>query len=511
MAPVRILHIIQQLSRGGASRAMLHLARYSGQTGKFTHRVVSLIPAAPKALALAREAGVAVLSQPDRTALFQAIEEAGIVQVNFWNTPELYAFLRAEKPAARMLVWAHVAGDKPPQVLTDELFGVADFLLACCQYTPGLPIFEQHRQVKHPLCDMVWASPDFERLSGLEPREHDHFNIGYLGTVDFGKMHPSYVAMSAAAKVPGARFIVCGAGNGLPVLKRQIEQAGAQERFELRGYVEDIRSFFETLDVFGYPLCAETYAGAEMVLQEAMYAGVPPVIFPNGGAQRTVIHGDTGLVVHSEAEYTAAIESLYQQPEECKRLGENARAFARREFGAEKSARAMNEVYRQMLELPKQRRPWPRGGFAGSGGAALFVESLGGAAPQFQTSLTAKDPESVLQAEALIRCSPPVLVSADGGGILHYRRFYPSDPHLRLWSGLVLLEQSRPALAAAEFSGAQKLGLAHWRVDWYQSQAVAKAGSPKLALALARKVLEAAPGFEPASRFLDGRLDDGMD
>lgn len=445
--------------------------------------------------------------QPPEGDLLEAIAGADIVQVHFWNTPELYRFLLMEKPAARLLAWLHVAGDTSPQVLTAEFLRSMDFVVAGCPYTAELPVFSRHADGR----GMVWSPPDFERLAGLEPRPHSGFNVGYLGTVDFGKMHPAYVAMSTAVRVPEARFIVCGSGSGSAILRRQAEQAGAAERFDIRGYVEDIRPFFESLDLFGYPLCAETYAGAEQVIQEAMYAGVPPVIFAHGGAQRTVIHGETGLVVKGEAEYTAAIEYLYHHPDERRRLGENARAFALREFGAEKSALAMNAVYHQMLERPKRRHTWPAGSDAEKGGSALFAQSLGGAAVPFVVSLESPDADTVLRAEATIRISPPVLASADGGGILHYRRAYPSDPHLRLWAGLVLLEQGRPALAAAEFAGARKFGLTHWRVDWYQAQAAAQAGSPELALTLARRVLESAPRFEPASAFIAARSAHAVD
>jgi hypothetical protein len=63
------------------------------------------------------------------------------------------------------------------------------------------------------------------------------------------------------------------------------------------------------------------------------------------------------------------------------------------------------------------------------------------------------------------------LANSGGGGILHYRRSYPNDPMLRLWSGLVLLGQGRPALAASEFKAAAKLGCHDSRASLYLSGA----------------------------------------
>ncbi len=50
-----------------------------------------------------------------------------------------------------------------------------------------------------------------------------------------------------------------------------------------------------------------------------------------------------------------------------------------------------------------------------------------------------------------------MLVSGDGG-VLDFRRRFPSDPHLRLWSGLALRAQGRNAFAAGEFAAAARLG-----------------------------------------------------
>ena len=78
-----------------------------------------------------------------------------------------------------------------------ELVDFADFCIACCPYTyrtalEGLPPEEQAEKAA-----MVWATTDFTRLGGLARRPHAGFNVGYIGTVDFKKIHPRFVAMSA--------------------------------------------------------------------------------------------------------------------------------------------------------------------------------------------------------------------------------------------------------------------------------------------------------------------------
>jgi hypothetical protein len=106
----------------------------------------------------------------------------------------------------------------------------------------------------------------------------------------------------------------------------------------------------------------------------------------------------------------------------------------------------------------------------------------------FERSLTAIQPEELLDAERAISASSPALSSASTGGILHYRRRHPEDAYLRLWSGLVLLEQGRPALAAGEFSRAIELGLDHWRASLYLARAARALGQPALADEALRRV-----------------------
>ena len=99
-----------------------------------------------------------VLEQPSREDLCRAVAGADIAQVHFWNTPELYAFLRMAKPAARILVWIHVAGDSAPQVVTDDLFHVADWVLASSPYTAELPVFARQAAAGQTPHSMVWLT-----------------------------------------------------------------------------------------------------------------------------------------------------------------------------------------------------------------------------------------------------------------------------------------------------------------------------------------------------------------
>lgn len=512
MNKIKILHIILGLFSGGSGRAAIATAKYSSRLGNFQHRIVSLTPACPNAIELAKEAGLSVLDAPERGVLLSEMENTDIVHLHFWNNPQMYEFLRSELPAMRLLIWFHVAGDKPPQIITKELVDYSDFALACSPYTYEHSVFQNlSAEVRLKKAGMVYGAADFERVSQVQPRQHDTFNVGYIGHVGFAKMHQNYVPMSTLIDIPNVKFIVCGGGLQ-NYLQQQADQLGAAERFDFRGHVEDIRSVIEELDIYGYPLCEDTYAASELNLQEVMYAGIPPVVFPYGGVKRLVIDNYTGLIVNSELEYKQAIEYLYHHPEERARLGRNAKEYAQQIFGAENAAKRLNPIYERLIERPKRKREW--GIDADSSllyqqislqdltgeelsGAELFTQSLGDTAPEFRVSLTSQNIQKLLKAEQKIATSS-ILLSIGEGGLAQYRTYYQNDSYLRLWSGLVLQQQERNAEAISEFISAINLGCIHWRVSWYLAQAAEKVNDISLAEEAARLVVQVVPDFVEA-------------
>jgi glycosyltransferase involved in cell wall biosynthesis len=448
------------LSRGGAGRALLTAARASAAVAPIDHSIASLNTADAHMAATARERGIDILDAPSPSALRTAIEAADIVQVHFWNSPELYELLLGDLPAMRLLLWSHVAGEHPPQVLIPELIEFCDRALASSTYTTALPGLSG--------LETIPAVAGWERVEGVRRGDRQGpFTVGYIGTLDFAKLHPAFVSMSVGMQIPDARFLVCGTGGALAVLRQQVAEHGAEGQFEFPGYVEDIRSAIATMDVFGYPLSEGTSATSELVLQEVMYAGVPAVVLGSGAVSLTVIHGETGFVVHDEAAYSAAVEYLYANPVERRRLGAAAAVFARRTWSPERVGPRWVEVYESVMSAPKRTRSWSK---TPDTGAGRFIQSLGDTAPQFAASLRAEG-DAAVDADRRIAASQPVLCSG-GGGILFYRDHYPDDGWLRMWAGLVLQRQGRAALAAGEFAAAIERGCGGPRVRRYLARAM---------------------------------------
>lgn len=451
-----VLHVIPAISRGGPSRALLTAATATAGAD-LSHVVASLAPADPYMTRLMQLRGVDVHDARDGEALAKLIDAADVVQLHFWNSPELYELLARDLPPMRLLAWSHISGEHPPQVLPRELIELADEVVASCDHTTTLSGLEG--------LEVVPAVAGWERVADIEPRRGEACTVGFIGKLDFAKLHPGFVAMCASVPVPDVRFVVYGLGSAHATLRRQAAEHGIADRFDLRGFVEDIASAIGEMDVFGYPLAEGTYAASELVLQEIMYAAVPAVVLGPEALRGTVIHGKTGLVAEDPAGYAHAIASLIARPEERRRLGAAAREHAIHAWSPEVVAPRWIAVYDSLLRRPKRvRPPYP----LAPTGARRFARSLGGGAPVFLRALAPSD-DDVAAAERQIAASSEVLWT--GGGIAEYRDRYPDDPHLRLWSGLLLHRNGRPALAAGELAAAVRLGLDGPRVAAYLAAA----------------------------------------
>lgn len=495
---MKILHILQGFSLGGASRSVVAIAKDATlKQLDQVHCAISLTPAHPQAVKLAEDAGLQVIEAPNLDIINREIAQADIVHIHFWNTPEIYQLLQLNLPPMRLLVWLKVVGDRSPHIVTSELVDYADILLATTPYSLEIPAIKSRSDLfTNNQIGVVPGIADFSRLESLKNRPHPGFNVGYIGTVDFSKLYQNYIPMSAGVQVPDIRFIVCGGGieNSL---KQQAESLGVAEKFEFRGYVEDIKSVLEILDVFGYPLVEDTYATSEKSLQEAMYAGVTPVVFPHGGVKGLVINNQTGLVVNSEKEYQEAIAYLYHHPQERLRLGNNARNYAKKYFNPQVSLEKINQTYHQLMKFPKRERRLNTGN--PQTGAALFVQSLGDIDPQFRVSLTSNNISEQLESDRHISTASPGLCNPGGGGLFHYRNCYPKDGYLRFWSALVLQKQGRHHEAINEFYQAWENGCHIWRVLWYLANSAEKIGNHNLAQQAINRVLELIPNFTPAT------------
>jgi glycosyltransferase involved in cell wall biosynthesis len=446
---MRLLHIIPGLGAGGPTRSLLTLikcARASHATLENT--VVSLQPGdyMPLLFELRRH-GAHILRTPAPDRINAEISSADVVLLHFWNTPAYWRFLTSDLPAARYVLWTLTLGAHAPQNLNGELAAAATRLVMTAPSGKPGKLFQT--------APIIPGLADGDRMAGFVAKAHQGFNADYIGTTNRGKMHPRYIEMMAAVDIPDVKVRICG-GALEPAMASALAASPDPERFDCRGFVENIGGVLETSDVFAYALAERTYASSDISLQEAMLAGVPAVILPHGGPTRFVTNGENGIVAKSEDEFVAAIEYLYRNPEERRRLGRNARSTAQTLFAPAGHVTRFMEVIGKVASQPPSRLS-DHDGPQPMAASALFLMSQDWSRQGAMAAVNAWRAGRTGELTEYARTLHDDAFQVEGG-ILHWRKQAMDDPLLRYWSAIWLLRHGRIAEARQELAEALRLG-----------------------------------------------------
>lgn len=438
MKKTKILHVTPHLG-GGVGRVLLNYFTKVNDDKSFVHEVACLDYANKHALDVAKSIG---LMLTDRMAgngqqLLTMIAGADIVLIHWWNHPLLYDFLvRTELPPCRVVMWSHISGFHLPYVFTEKIFRYPDVFV----FTT--PVSYETREVQS-LSDeqkkslrVVWSTGGVEHVKNMKPKAHKSFNVGYIGTVDYCKMHPDFLSMCSQVDIPDVNFIVCG-GPKEKEIQQEAERLGIDGKFTFTGLVSDITKYLSAFDVFGYPLAPYHYGTCDQALAESMACGVVPVVFSNRMENQMVKDGVTGMVVDNKEEYGNAIKKLYGNKELRMHLSENAKEYARKSFSLEVLKQEWGKVFEEMLVCFKIARKWEIGKpIAEISAKDVFLESLGEYGQEFKLYCNAASSDEKESHSKKIKelAESPIWQARTRGTAHHYHEFFPDDDHLAVWS-----------------------------------------------------------------------------
>lgn len=431
---IKVLHITPHLG-GGVGRVVLNYLIKEQQNNLFFHEVFCLDYANDNAISIAKEYNIKLYDNLNTHPefLLEKIKESDIVLVHWWNHPLLNDFfVRQVLPSSRVIFWSHISGFHPPYVFTKKALSYPDLFVFTTPLsfdTKEVAEFENKDNL-----GVVWSTGGVDDVKDVEQKSHRGFNIGYIGTVDYCKLHPEFLKICDSIDISEANFIVCG-GSSHKEIGQEAKSFGIAAKFDFVGLVPDISEYLSIFDVFGYPLASNHYGTCDQVLAESMAAGVVPVVFDNPMEAYIVKDKETGLVVKNEEEYINAIKFLYQNPDYRKKLSENAKKYAVETFSVAKMASEWQKVFEKVLSKPKTSKKWDLN-IIDVSAADIFVESLGGYGRYFREYLEAKNEESkkaiILQINEFT--SDPIWKSMTRGTPNHYFHFFKEDKVLELWS-----------------------------------------------------------------------------
>jgi glycosyltransferase involved in cell wall biosynthesis len=192
--------------------------------------------------------------------------------------------------------------------------------------------------------------------------------VAYVGRVTGIKRPDRFVdaARLVRAAVPGATFVVCGAGDRLAATRAAAADLGDAMRFV--GWRADVHTVFAAADVV---LLTSDNEGTPVSLIEAALAGRPAVATRVGSVGEVVEDGVTGLLAPPDAAALAAPTiRLLRDAGLRERLGRQAAERAVAEFGPGRLVAGTDDLY---AEIAAERGWWPAAGnTADPGGGALI-------------------------------------------------------------------------------------------------------------------------------------------
>lgn len=361
---VRILHVIPDMTLGGAQQVVVDLA-LGCDPAKFRVGVVSLFPSAERPLEndLVR-AGISIFYLGKRVGLdprmlfriHAVIREyrPHVVHTHCYalfylvplmlarHTPTIIhtAHAVAERDAygAPWLVrWALRRGVVP--------VAVSDGVARDFQQTYGL---SEVRRIPNGIQVRRYRPQPGVRERARRELGIDHGQVAFFsaGRLSREKNHALLLESFArvAARVPGLRLMIAGSGVMEPDLRRMASRLGVGPSVSFLGERSDVPELLAASDVF---VLSSTREGNPLSLLEAMAAGKAAVCTAVVGVKEFVEDGVTGrLVPPADAVALAgAMEDLARDPAGRQTLGKQAAAEAERRFDVAAMVRSYEELY----------------------------------------------------------------------------------------------------------------------------------------------------------------------
>lgn len=169
-----------------------------------------------------------------------------------------------------------------------------------------------------------------------------HFTIGSSGRLSPVKDFPLFVEIARiiAKQEPTVRFELAGEGPERAQLEGLLALYGLQDRFVLRGHIDDMEPFYSGLDLY---LNTSLHEGIPMAILEAMAHGIPVIAPRVGGIREIITSGEDGFLIDGRdpRSFADMCLQLYRDQQKKHEIGMAARDKIVREFSAVK----MSDMY----------------------------------------------------------------------------------------------------------------------------------------------------------------------
>ena len=430
---ITVLHVTPHLG-GGVGKALSGLIAQAHESGAPVRHIVACLekPEKMQFLDRVRDHGTEVVVAPNLPYLNELVAGADIVQLEWWNHPATIERLcsMALQPM-RLLVWCHVSGLYSP-VIPPKLMEVSNRFLftSPCSFeakeVSGLAARLGSR------LGVVSSGGGFSDLSEPSGDEMAPLSVGYLGSLNYAKLHPDYVNFLSAVNLPHFRVRLIGDLLNREILERQSDDVGRAGMLDFRGYTNDVAAELSAINVLAYLLNPRHFGTAENALLEAMAMGIVPIVLDNPAERNIVEHFCTGIIVRSPGEFADAMTWLAQNPRKRSKMGLQAAESVRRRFTLEKMEASLRTHYEDVVT--EEKRP-------------IQFQSIFGTTPD-RWFLSCHGNPAIFESGDRIQLLPGEelgfgLFERTKGSVFHFHEYFPENENLTEWTAALRRESPK--------------------------------------------------------------------
>lgn len=309
-------------------------------------------------LALSTKAGPLAFLR-DLRALRRAARDLDVVHAHFSNDHAL-ALLALRGRPARLVRTVHSSRSLRDRALQAFVHRRSDGLIAVCQAHARLLVERFGVDPRRVLASRGAVDPaafspegpDLRAELGLDPGQPV---AGIVSRIKPDRRHADLLEAFrlVARKMPEARLVVVGRGEGLEDLRARAADLGGRVIFAGYRTGPALAAAYRTLDC--KVLLAEGNDGTCRALLEAMACGRAGVAFRFGAPAEVIVDGETGLLVREGdvPGLAGALLELLGSPERARALGSAARGRMVALFGEEGRAAEVEAFLERLRTLPR--------------------------------------------------------------------------------------------------------------------------------------------------------------
>ena len=363
--------------------------------------------------------------------LKKKISKADIVFIHWWNHPLLMDLLANKGlPSSRVVFWCHITGKIAPNCITEDILKFPDKFVFTTPVSKSIPIYLKLQKKDKKNISVIWSTGGIERVKIYKKKINKYFNVGYIGNLDFTKLHPEFIKICEKSYKKNVRFIVVGRIVNNSLLD-QAKKSKIKNKIIFKGYVSEKKKWelLSQFDLFGYPLAKYHYGSCDQSIQEAMIAKVPVLTLNNSMEKEMIKNNFSGFIAKNINEYSSVVKKFSNFSQKKKKIIiNNARNFAEKNFSLKVMSEKWNSIFYELIEIEKNKKNFSKKKVSAN---LLYSKTLDSSCLLIKKYLTVRKPSNLLEKKILSFCKDKNWTSPTKSSPYHYFSFFRKNRKLK--------------------------------------------------------------------------------